>query len=272
MTVSPSLLVSALARASKGGVVSLPAAAQALGIAGPKAAVQLQRLARLGWLQPLRRGLYLVRPLGAAPDQDAVPEDPWVLAREVFSPCYIGGWSAAEHWELTEQLFASTLVVTAAPARQTDVRIAGHSFRLYRIPRGRLGAGVVSVWRGPERVDISGLERTVIDGLRNPALLGGGRHLIQILKAYAEHDQHDYDRLLAIGRDEASGAAWKRLGFLAEQLWPAEPKVIDAARHRLTAGYSRLDPSVQRRGRLVKRWRLWINIAAAELTGGVNAL
>ena len=39
-------------------------------------------------------------------------DESWVLARAVFEPCYIGGWSAAEHWGFTEQIFNSTMVFT----------------------------------------------------------------------------------------------------------------------------------------------------------------
>ena len=254
-----------MARAAKGGIISLPAAARVMGLPRAKAALQLRRIGRQGWLQRVRRGLYLVLPLSAAPDQAAIPEDPWVLAREVFSPCYIGGWSAAEHWGLTEQLFRSTLVVTAALARTTEVRIGGHDFRVFRLPRARLGAGVVKIWRGPERLDVSGLERTIVDGLRHPELVGGGRHLILVLRAYGEDERRDFARLLDVARTAASGAAWKRLGFLAEHLWPNETALAEGAKRRLTTGYSRLDPGIARRGKLVKRWRLWINVAASEL-------
>ncbi len=264
-------IVAALARAAKGGVISLPAAAKAMGVPRARAALQLRRLVRQGWLQRLRRGLYLVKPLNAALGQAAIPEDPWVLAREVFSPCYIGGWSAAEHWDLTEQLFRSTLVVTAAPARTTQPRIGGHDFRVFRIPPARLGAGVVKVWRGPERVDISGLERTIVDALRNPEIVGGGRHLVQILTAYGEHERHDFARLLAVAREVASGAAWKRLGFVAEYIWPGDTTIVDAARRHMTTGYVRLDPGVRLHGKLAKRWRLWINVSTSELTSQRNA-
>ena len=259
-------LVAALAKAAKGGVISLPHATDAMGVPKARAVLHLRRLVRHGWVQRLRRGLYLVRPIDAAPDQAAMPEDPWVLAQEVFSPCYIGGWSAAEHWELTEQLFRSTLVVTSSPARETDVRIGGHLFSVFRIPRARLTVGVEKVWRGRERVDISGVERTVLDSLRNPELVGGGRHLVQILRAYGEHERHDFRRLLEMASEVASGAAWKRLGFLAEHIWPQEPTIGEAAARHLTAGYVRLDPGIRSRGKLAKRWRLWINVSASELT------
>jgi predicted transcriptional regulator of viral defense system len=257
-------LAAKLAKASRGGLISLAEGAAALSVPRSGAALQFSRLARRGWLQRVRRGLYLVRPIDVAPDQHAMPEDPWVLAHEVFSPCYIGGWSAAEHWGLTEQLFRSTLVVTGATARLTNVTLAGHTFRIFRLPRGRLSAGVSQVWRGTARVHVSGLERTLIDGLRNPELLGGIRHVAQIMEAYGAHKEHNFARLLTVANSAASGAAWKRLGFLSERIWPDEPHVTDAARRHLTAGNAWLDPAVKHKGKLATRWHLWMNAHPTE--------
>ena len=93
------------ARASAGGLVSVAAAAEALHLSSREAAVRLARLERAGWLARVRRGLYVVRPLESARTAIPTVEDPWVLARELFSRCYIAGWTAAEHWGLTEQIF-----------------------------------------------------------------------------------------------------------------------------------------------------------------------
>lgn len=257
-------LVATLARASKGGLLSVSDAARALGLSRPDATAQLARLTRHGWLQRAKRGLYLVVPLEAAPSQRTTAEDPWVLAREVFGPCYIGGWSAAEHWGLTEQLFRSTLVVTAAPVRATNTEILGHIFRIFRAPRSRLSFGVMEVWRGAEKVAVSGRERTLVDCLRSPELCGGARHLVQLLHAYGASPEHDFPRLLAVAHEVASGAAWKRLGYLAELLWPEEALVLDAARRQMSAGNARLDPAVRRLGKLATRWRLQVNVDVSE--------
>jgi len=72
-------------------------------------------------------------------------------------------------------------------------------------------------------------------------------------------------RLLELAQREATGAAWKRLGFLAERLWPNEPKLADTARRHLSTGLARLDPGIAQRGKLSKRWRLWINVGPSEL-------
>jgi predicted transcriptional regulator of viral defense system len=257
-------LIAKLARASRTGLISVASAAKAMGTSRAAAALRLGRLARRGWLHRVRRGLYLVVPLETKPGERSTVEDPWVLAREVFAPCYIGGWSAAEHWGLTEQLFRSTLVVTAAAVRATNLEILGHSFRIFRVPRSRLASGVLTVWRGAERVGVSGLERTLVDCLRNPELCGGTRHLVQVLQAYGESPKHDFERLVTIGRQAASGAAWKRLGYLAELLWPHEMRLLDAARRYVTTGNARLDPTVRRSGKLVTRWRLLVNVDVDE--------
>lgn len=257
-------LIAKLARASKGGLISVSAAAKTIGLSQHDAASRLAALARRGWLERARRGLYLVRPIEAEPGQRSTAEDPWVLAREVFSPCYIGGWSAAEHWGFTEQIFRSTLVVTAAAVRTTKIDMLGNEFRVFKVPRSKLSAGVHTVWRGAERVSVSGPERTLVDCLRNPELGGGIRHLAQILGAYGESADHDFERLAGIAGSVASGAAWKRLGYLAELICPAEHKLVETARRHLTAGNARLDPAVHRRGRLLKRWRLWVNADVGE--------
>lgn len=264
-------LIAQLARTSKTGLISVSSAAKATGTSRAAAALRLGRLVRRGWLQRARRGLYLVLPLEAKPGERSTVEDPWVLAREVFAPCYIGGWSAAEHWGLTEQLFRSTLVVTAAAVRATNVEILGHPFRIFRVPRSRLSSGVVTVWRGAERVGVSGPERTLVDCLRNPELCGGARHLAQVLQAYGESPKHDFDRLATIGRQAASGASWKRLGYLAELLWPKETRLLDAARRHATTGNARLDPTVRRPGKLVTRWRLWVNVDVDEFRPHASA-
>lgn len=256
--------IAKLHRASKTGLISVDAAAAALGLSHAAASARLARLARSGWAERVRRGLYLLLPLEVEPGQRVTSEDPWVLARELFSPCYIGGWSAAEHWGLTEQLFRSTLVVTASSIRRGSASFLGNDFRLYLVSRKRLFEGIVSVWRGSERVPVSGPERTLVDCLGAPELCGGIRHLAQLLREYVVSDRKDLDRLLAVAGKCASGAAWKRLGYLSEGVLPAGDDVASVARKHLSSGYSRLDPGVRRRGRLLKRWRLWVNVDLEE--------
>src|SRR3989338_1532673 len=84
----------------------------------------LSRLAKKGWLQRLKSGIYRIIPLGSE-SATPMPDDAWSIAMELFSPCYISGWTAAEHWELTEQIFNTTVIFTSQKQRKKDIVIAG---------------------------------------------------------------------------------------------------------------------------------------------------
>jgi len=115
-----------------------------------------------GWVARVRRGLYYLPPLEAG--TDPIAEDSWTLAHRLLAPCYIGGWSAAEHWGLTEQLFRSAFVVTAANIHSREQTVFGATFRLVRVKQERVES-VGETWRGQVRVRVSNAERTLIDGL-----------------------------------------------------------------------------------------------------------
>ena len=148
-------MIAKLARGAQEGLISVGDAAAALDEPRSRAAKRLAALAKRGWIQRAKRGVYLVRPLEVGPEQRAVAEDAWVVAHELFGPCYIGGWSAAEYWNLTEQIFGSTLVVTAANIRSTSQDYLGHRFRLFRVPESRVfGATLARVWRVAGRLSV----------------------------------------------------------------------------------------------------------------------
>src|SRR5712691_9135499 len=51
-------------------------------------------------------------------------------ASVTFEPCYMGGWSALEHWGLTEQLFRTVMVFTARRVRNRNPDFQGTSIHL----------------------------------------------------------------------------------------------------------------------------------------------
>lgn len=260
MSDSDRRVIAKLAREARGGLISVKDAADALGLDRTETAKKLAALARRDWIERAKRGLYLIRPLEVSPDQRTVAEDPWIVADEVFEPCYIGGWSAAEYWELTEQIFRPTLVVTGANVRSKNEEVVGHEFRLFRVPESRISGSITPVWRGTERTLVSSPERTIADCLRNPELCGGVRHLAEVMAEYGRGEGRDFEKLVTAMHEVATGAAWKRFGYLAEMLWPKETRLPDVARRNLTEGNARLDPAVERSGKLLNRWSLWVNV------------
>jgi predicted transcriptional regulator of viral defense system len=261
--MAPREFIVRLARASRGSLVTVERARRALGLSPRATTVRLSRLAQAGWLRRVRRGLYLVLPLEARSELATTVEDPWILAEELFTPCYVGGWSAAEHWGLTEQIFRSVFVVTAGPVRRRSVTFAGVEFRVVRTSARRVKAAG-AVWRGAERVAASDRERTLADGLSSPEWVGGVRHLAGMLATYRASRDWNPAALLRAVRALRRGSAMKRLGYLAEVLWPADIEIPKAALQARSAGLVKLDPAIRSVGRISNRWGLRVNASIEQ--------
>lgn len=101
----------------------------------------------------------------------------------------------------------------------------------------------------------------MVDCLRHPDLAGGIRHVAHIMREYGSIKEHDFSKLIKVAPNAANGAAWKRLGYLAELLWPGEEAIIAEALKHVTTGYVALDPTVRKKGRILRRWRLRVNVS-----------
>lgn len=245
--------LAAVLRATK-EVVSVDATAQTLELDRPAAAKLLSRWRQQGWLRRVGHGLYVPVPLDLAGSEQVV-EDPWVLVPTLFGQCYIGGWTAAHHWELTEQLFNQTVVFTARRIAERRVRAQGTVFLLHRAAKKRF-FGLKPVWRGSTRVNVSDPTRTLVDMLAMPETGGGIDHVAECLAAYIQTQSADRALFIRYAEQFGNGAIFKRLGFLAQaQLHDGE--LAAACRERLTQGYARLDPALDCT-QLVTAWRLWV--------------
>ena len=217
----------------------------------------LAALADNGWLARVRRGWYIGVPIDAS-EPGEWREDPWVVAATLFTPGYIGGWSAVEHWGLSDQLFSVIYVVAGrkvSPVRQT---VQGTDFLIRTVPEHSL-FGTRRVWRRSVPVNVSDPHRTVIDTLDLPASAGGVLHASEVLEAYFESEHADRAKLLWYGDRLGRGTVFKRLGYLTEQMGLADVNFLEACRVRITKGVSPLDPGGPAKGRIVSRWNIRVN-------------
>jgi predicted transcriptional regulator of viral defense system len=238
------------------GTISVGQAAGSLGLSPKVAAKTLAAWASQGWLSRVRRGLYVPLSLETR-SGDVALEDPLIVAERLFAPCYVGGWSAAEHWGLTEQIFRSILIMTTRKPRNRKPAIKGTTFVVRTILPESL-FGTKPVWRGQVKVNVSDPSRTVLDLMDDPVLGGGLRPSVDVLQNYLRSETKDLKLLVSYAERLGSGAALKRLGFLLEQFAPAEREAIEACRKRMTKGNVKLDPSLPA-NRLVTAWRLWVS-------------
>jgi predicted transcriptional regulator of viral defense system len=243
-----------------GDLISTDDVSSALAMPRAEASRLLARWNAQGWIKRLRRGYYAPVPL-ASLGQQQVLEDPWVMVPQLFGPACIGGWSAAEHWGLTEQLFRSTCVLTTRRVRQKELTIQGLPFLLKHVKESAL-FGTRPIWRGRVRVPVTGPPKTIIDMLDDPAIGGGIRHVADCLRAYLAGEESKPDDLIATAERLGNGAVFKRLGFLAE-IEGNQDALVAACRARLTEGNAKLDPTLSCR-KLLKRWKLWIPASYAD--------
>ncbi len=248
-------LLSKLLLSSKEGF-TVAEASKILNISRYRAASLLALWTRNGWLYRIRRGLYIPIPLQAT-STEITPEEPWLIAHKLFSPCYIGGWTAAHHWGFTEQIFNSIYVMTTKKVHQREQKLNGVIFKVKTIlPKKIFGTQII--WCGKVKIAISDPAKTVIDGLNDPAVFGGIRMVIDVLSAYINSKEFNPEKLLKYAKAMQNSAVYKRLGFLIELLeCDTATTITTICKRNLKSGYSQLEPAILG-DRLVTQWNLWV--------------
>jgi predicted transcriptional regulator of viral defense system len=183
----------------------------------------------------------------------------WIVAERTFSPCYIGGWTACQHWGLTDQVFRTVLVVTGRKVRDREPVIQGTPYRVTVRSEDKL-FGTTMVWRQQVRVRVSDPSRTIVDLLDDPTLGGGMRNVADVVYEYLIGEHRDDELLIAYADRLGNRAGFKRLGFVLEHLGVDALRLVEACLARRSAGLVALDPSVRVKGRIVRRWGIRANV------------
>lgn len=233
-------------------------AVEVLGLDKTKGRRTLAHLVSNGWLSRISKGIYNTVPLGSL-DPKSQSGNAWIVANKLFAPCYIGGWSAAEHWHLTEQIFNDVFVVTAKNIRRTKQSVKNIRYKLKSVKKNKL-FGTSNAWIGGVKVLVSDPSKTLVDMLDDPSLGGGIRHVADILTNYFESDHKDTTLLNKYIKKMNNNTIYKRLGFLLEALEINEKAFIEICKKNISAGYSDLDPAIVSEGKITNRWNLKINV------------
>ena len=259
-------LLGALHR-STAGPFAIEEAIEILGRSREQTRRLLISLAAGGWLTRIRRGIYSCVPLGFEGNPNWI-EDPWVVASVVLAPeYYVGGWSACEHWGLTEQIFRTTMAFTTRKLRSKEFELGGMNYVACRTSRSRL-FGISDVPVGAVSVRASDPTRTVLDALDAPRTSGGIRPALDIVDEYFS-GSHRNDRLLSeYALRLGNRTVLKRLGFLIEVLGVEATGLQAECRRNQSKGVSLLDPDLPAKGPILSRWNLRINSAAILQTAG----
>ena len=240
---------------SSRGCISVSLVAETLNVSRERARLYLSSWAKNGWLRRVRRGLYFPVDV-AAETPDGGLLDPWIIASQIFSPCYIGGWSAAQHWDFTEQIFESTIVFTSRRLNQKEQSVAGLAFLIKKSAPDKM-FGLKTIWKDQVKVQVSDPHKTIIDMLDDPSIGGGIRSVVDFFQQYLSSSNCDLNILTQYADKMKNKTIFKRLGFILSKTKPQEVNWITYCLGHLSEGNSQLDPSSKGK-RLIKKWKLWI--------------
>ena len=178
----------------------------------------------------------------------------FVVASVLVTPYYIGYWSALNHHGLTDQTPPAVYIASTKP--RNSRRILDTEFRFVTIPKRKM-FGIEDVVIEKRRVRISSREKTIVDCLDHPEHCGG---LEEVAKAlYFAKEEIDLEKLVSFAKKIGNTAVLKRLGYIAEALKMEKlVKLLSSA--ELASGYSLLDPTLNRGGKIIERWRLIANV------------
>jgi predicted transcriptional regulator of viral defense system len=238
--------------------------AEVQGITGLKpisARTLVHKLVGRGVATRLRPGVFQLVPPELGRESEYLG-NPYVVARELMAgkAYYLSHASAMDMHNMVTQPQLVVCVTSPKPMRGRSV--LGTEFRFIRCKPEHF-FGTTDHWvNKQEKVTVSDLERTVLDGLRQPEYCGGVTEVAKGL--WIRRADMDVSRLVEYALRLKVGAVTRRLGFLMELYDLGTASDRERLREHVTGTYSPLDPLMPAQGKYTGRWHLRLNVDPEE--------
>ena len=197
------------------------------------------RMVNRGVATRLKAGLFILVPFEMGREREYLG-NPFVVARELCGTpdYYISHVSALEIHQMVTQ--PQLVVYSTTPKFSRPRFVLGTEFRFVRCKLENF-FGYSDHWvTKTAKVQVSDLERTIVDGLKQPEYCGG---FSEIAKGFwMRREDIDPGKLVDYALMINVGAVIRRLGFLIELFEMEAPSELERLRERLTMTYSILDP------------------------------
>jgi predicted transcriptional regulator of viral defense system len=232
------------------------------GLAANSARSLIRKAEARGLVTRLMPGLFVLVPPELGRESE-FSGNPYLTARAMVDGAdyYISHSSAMElHRMVTQPQFT---IFTSTTKRLRQRTLQGTEFRFVFVqPEQMFGVGTHWITK-QDAVRTSDLERTLVDGLRQPEYCGG---IVDVAKGlWMRHADLKTSRIIEYALRLRVGSVIRRLGYLLE-LYRLSPELeLERLRSALTVTYSLLDPVMPKEGPYLSRWRLRLNVAPEEL-------
>lgn len=224
-------------------------------------------LQKKGWLESIVPGRFLL--IGAERGPKGVPEmNPYVLARLLPQPYFFAYRFACLQHGLVTQMPTVVHIALFRPKRPIEIK--NTRFEFIELSRKRLFGYKEIVVMG-ERINVSDLERSVLDAIDRPELVGGIEAAAQAV--FHAGKKLNFRKLLGYLRRFDDSALARRFGYLCELLkvaLPEDTRDYLAAQARRIPAYLGTPRRWGTEGELNRRWSLILNVGRDELLGEVH--
>ncbi len=235
------------------GIITPQLVADTLKVSQQEGGRLLSRWSASGWVKKVKRGIYLPISVEDVRANHAI-EEPWLVVSKIYSPGYIGGFSAIKHWDLSEQIFETVTFLTIKVVAKRDPVIGGIRVVLKTI-NPKKNFGTKTVWIDNVKILVSDPSKTIADFLDNPNLAGGMRVVLDLFEEYRNSEYFDLPLLVSYCERIGNKTTLKRLGFLLETMGFTEEIKKLSLEKKLSKGYSKFDPLVDN-DVIISKWRL----------------
>ncbi len=221
----------------------------------------LSQLINNGVVTRLQPGTFRIVPFELGFEREYLG-NPYVVARELISEKYYLSYGSA--FDLHQMVTQPQLVVyISSPKMMRSRIIQGTEFRFVRCKAKDL-FGITEIWVDKnEKIYVSDLERTLIDGLKQPAYCGG---FSEVAKGFSIKQQAiDPQKIIDYAVKLNVGAVNRRLGYLMELYQIGTRIHWEFLETTLSLTYQLLDPELPAEGHHIAKWRLRLNIPQEEL-------
>ena len=243
---------------------------EASGILGGRAPASkvLSQLINNGVVTRLKSGIFRLVPFELGFEREYLG-NPYIVARELIlsgyknikEEYYLSHGSAFDLHQMVTQ--PQLIVYLSSPKMMRSRTIQGTEFRFVRCKTDDL-FGITEIWVDKnEKICVSDLERTLIDGLRQPTYCGG---FSEVAKGFSmKHHAIDPQKIIDYAVKLDVGAVIRRLGYLMELYQIGSRIHWEFLQTKITSTYQLLDPELSAEGRYIARWRLRLNVPQEEL-------
>ena len=242
-------------------IFTLADAENITGLKDSSARTLVHKMVGRGVATRLRPGIFQLVPAELGRESEYLG-NPYVVARELMGrkPYYLSHASALEIHDMVTQPQLVVCVASPKPIRCRSV--LGMEFRFIRCKSEHF-FGTTELWvTKQEKITVSDLERTVLDGLRQPEYCGGVTEVAKGL--WIRRADVNVPRLIDYALRLNVGAVMRRLGYLLEVYDLGRPAERERLRAHGTGTYSLLDPVIPPQGKHYARWHLRLNVNPDE--------